>query len=107
VVGAYLGALVSVPLGFLAGDASNGDEGTNYASAASILFMVGYALGTSVGATIGWHVDKEERSVWGGVSAPPVVTGADDQRWPELRWRPVRVARVAPGVSVPLLVFAF
>jgi len=106
-IGAYLGALLALPLGILGGDSGDGEGGTNYASPAAILFMVGYALGTSIGATVGWHIGKEERSVWGGVSAPPVISGADDQRWPELRWRPMRGARVAPGVSVPLLVFAF
>lgn len=106
-VGAYLGALVSVPLAVLAANSGDGIDGTDYAAGPAILFMVGYALGTSIGATVGWHVGKEERSVWGGVTTPPPLPGADDQRWPELRCRPVRGARVAPGVSVPLLVLAF
>ena len=107
-IGAYLGALVSLPLGILAGgNADDGSGGTDFASGPAIAFMVGYALGASIGATIGWHLGKEERSVWSRLSTPPPLSGADDQRWPELRWRPVRGARVAPAVSVPLLVFAF
>jgi hypothetical protein len=91
----------------VAGDSNNGDEGTNYTSGTAIAYMVAYALGTSIGATIGWHLRKHERSVWSRLDTPPPLSGADDQRWPELRWRPVRGARVAPTVGVPLLVFAF
>jgi hypothetical protein len=108
-IGAYLGAIAALPLAFVAvaPDNDDGDGGNKYASGSVIALMVGYALGTSIGATIGWHVGKEERSVWSRRSTPPPLSGADGQRWPELRWRPVRGARVAPSVSVPLLVFAF
>jgi len=107
-VGAYLGAMVSFPLALLAGgDIDDGSGGTDYTSGTAIAFMAGYALGASIGATIGWHIGKEERSVWSRLSTAPPLSVADDQRWPELRWRPVRGARVAPSVSVPLLVFAF
>lgn len=110
-IGAYVGAIAAVPLAILGVATSNddGDGGNKYASGSAIALMVGYALGTSIGATIGWHLGKEERSVWSRLRPPPPppLSGADDQRWPELRWRPVRGARVAPAVSVPLLVFAF
>jgi hypothetical protein len=107
-LGAYLGALMSLPLALVAGgDAGDGNGGTDYTSGTAVSFMVGYALGASIGATLGWHLGKEERSVWSRLSTPPPLSGADDQRWPELCWRPMRGARAAPGVSVPLLVFAF
>jgi len=106
-IGAYLGAIAALPLALVGVAPDDDDGGNKYASGSVIALMVGYALGTSIGATIGWHVGKEERSVWSRPSTPPPLLGADDQRWPELRWRPARGARVAPSVSVPLLVFAF
>ena len=56
IVGAYLGAIAAFPLALLWLAPDDDDGGNKYASGPAIAFMVGYALGTSIGATIGWHL---------------------------------------------------
>ena len=92
VIGAYLGALASIPLAILGAQVDDssfddGDQGSNFFAGSAIGFMVGYTLGTAAGATIGWHASKEERSAFEvGRLAPPSPSPADE--WPELRRRP-------------------
>src|SRR6187551_3829522 len=68
-IGAYLGALASIPLAFLGAQADDdpfdgGDDGSNFFAGRAIGFMVGYVVGAAVGATIGWHASKEERGAF-------------------------------------------
>lgn len=110
-VGAYVGALAAFPLALLGGAADahsfdNGDQGKNYTAGSAIGFIIGYGLGSAVGATIAWHWTKEEKSTW-SVFAAPLPPPAASASWPELRWRPAPGARSTAAMTVPVLAFTF
>ena len=95
------------PTGLLAWHADDDDGGTNTRRDPPSRSWLATRWARRSGRPSGGTSARRSAASGRGVSAPPVLSGADDQRWPELRWRPVRGARVAPAVTVPLLVFAF
>lgn len=109
--GAYLGALAAVPLALFGGAVDhhsfdNGDQGKDYTAGSAIGFIIGYGLGSAIGATVAWHRSKEERSAW-SLFAPPPPPPATIASWPELRWRPAPGARSTAAMTVPVLAFTF
>ena len=108
--GAYLGALVGLPFALLAMEGNDSGEGgiwgTDYGAPAFIAFLVGYGLGSATGATIAWHVSKQERSVWSRLGPPPLAPSSDGA-WPELRRRLPPGGRGPAALTVPLLAFTF
>ena len=110
-IGAYLGALASIPLAILGAQVDDGpfdesDQGSDLFTGSAIGFMVGYILGTAAGATIGWHASKEERSAFElGRLAPPSPSPADE--WPELRRRPGPGTRDPGRANIWLAAFSF
>jgi len=112
-IGAYVGALASLPLALLGAQADDdafdgGDDGSNFFAGRAIGFMVGYVVGTAVGATIGWHASKEERGAFElGTLAPPSPPPPLGDDWPELRRRPGPATRDPSRTNVWLAAFSF
>jgi len=98
---AYAGALVFGAIGYELATPGQGHDDV-------LLFTgAGVALGTMVGATVGWHVTKRRRAQPPTLATPPLPRAAD--AWPELRGRSVFSA-AEPGtrrLMFPVLALTF
>ncbi len=107
IVGAYLGlAAVAIPAGLAARGAifSSNENDTPSAQTVLLVWAAG-AVGSAVGATIGWHATKHRRPAPVSVARAEAPQPSPRAFWPEM---PVRQLQAAPGsVAVPLLAFAF
>jgi hypothetical protein len=115
--GAYIGALIAIPAGFVGcyvnqGSSGGGDAGSPCAAGAIVAASVAYVIGTGVGACVGWHYGKRPRGERPpAVAAPapaaivPEASAAD--AWPELRARPAASGPQGTRLSLSLLSLRF
>lgn len=106
IVGAYIGlAAVAIPVGLAAqGSIFRSSENDSLNTGVVAFVWISAAVGSAVGATIGWHLTKHRRPTPANVARvqlPPVPRAP----WPEM---PLRQLAQAPGsVAFPVLAFTF
>jgi hypothetical protein len=114
--GAYLGALLAIPAAYIGCSLDRGsggpDSGDVCLGGAILGAAAGYVFGTSIGATVGWHLGKRPRGerppAIAAMAAPATLTGAPaSDAWPELRGRPAASAPQGTRVSFSLLSLQF